>query len=34
MDHGRLVESAKPEAFFSNPQSDRARRFLSDLRSH
>jgi polar amino acid transport system ATP-binding protein len=34
MDHGRLVETGTPEGFFSNPQSDRARKFLSDLRSH
>jgi polar amino acid transport system ATP-binding protein len=33
MDHGALVETGTPDAFFSNPQSDRARRFLSDLRS-
>ncbi|MHA7685733.1 amino acid ABC transporter ATP-binding protein [Cupriavidus sp. PET2-C1] len=34
MDNGCLVESGKPEAFFSNPQSDRAKKFLSDLRTH
>jgi polar amino acid transport system ATP-binding protein len=34
MDAGALVESGTPDAFFSNPQSDRARKFLSDLRSH
>lgn len=34
MDHGRLVETGKPDEFFRNPQSDRAKRFLSDLRSH
>lgn len=34
MDAGRLVETGKPDDFFANPQSDRARRFLSDLRSH
>ena len=34
MDHGALIESDTPEAFFSNPQSERARRFLNDLRSH
>jgi len=34
MDHGQLVETGTPAAFFSNPTSDRARRFLSDLRSH
>ncbi len=34
MDHGSIVESGTPDAFFSNPQSDRARKFLSDLRAH
>ncbi|MEJ8825928.1 amino acid ABC transporter ATP-binding protein [Variovorax humicola] len=34
MDHGKLVETGKPDAFFANPTSDRAKRFLSDLRSH
>ena len=34
MDHGMLVETGTPDAFFSNPQSERARQFLSDLRSH
>jgi polar amino acid transport system ATP-binding protein len=34
MDHGSLVETGTPEAFFSNPQSERARRGLSDLYSH
>ncbi len=34
MDQGRLVESDTPEEFFSHPKSDRARAFLSDLRSH
>jgi polar amino acid transport system ATP-binding protein len=34
MDEGRIVETGDPESFFSNPQTDRARRFLSDLRSH
>jgi polar amino acid transport system ATP-binding protein len=34
MDHGRIVETGTPEGFFSNPQSDRAQRFLADLRSH
>ncbi|WP_285409964.1 amino acid ABC transporter ATP-binding protein [Variovorax sp. efr-133-TYG-130] len=34
MDQGRLVETGKPDAFFTNPQSERAKRFLSDLRSH
>ncbi|MEO6293469.1 MAG: amino acid ABC transporter ATP-binding protein [Burkholderiaceae bacterium] len=34
MDHGRIVETGSPEGFFTNPQSDRARKFLSDLRAH
>ena len=34
MDHGMLVETGTPDAFFSNPQSERARQFLSDLRAH
>jgi polar amino acid transport system ATP-binding protein len=34
MDAGRLVETGAPDAFFQNPQSARARKFLSDLRSH
>lgn len=28
MDHGRVVETAPPEAFFDRPQTDRARQFL------
>ncbi len=34
MDGGVLLESGKPLDFFTNPRSDRARKFLSDLRSH
>ena len=34
MDQGRIVESGSPTGFFENPQSERARRFLADLRSH
>lgn len=34
MDAGRLVETGTPNEFFANPRSDRAKRFLSDLRSH
>lgn len=34
MDHGKLVETGTPDNFFTHPQSDRARKFLSDLRSH
>jgi ABC-type polar amino acid transport system ATPase subunit len=31
MDHGRIVEQAAPEQFFSKPQSERAQLFLSRL---
>lgn len=34
MDAGTIVEEAKPETFFSQPQSDRARKFLNQLRDH
>ena len=34
MDAGRIIETAEPEAFFTNPQHPRAKRFLSDLRAH
>jgi polar amino acid transport system ATP-binding protein len=34
MDEGRIVEAGTPAEFFSNPQTERARKFLSDLRSH
>ncbi len=34
MDDGEIVEVADPESFFNNPQSDRARLFLSQLLGH
>jgi polar amino acid transport system ATP-binding protein len=34
MDGGCILESAEPEAFFRSPQHPRAKRFLSELRSH
>jgi glutamate transport system ATP-binding protein len=34
MDGGRIVEEAEPEAFFTNPTSDRAKDFLSKILSH
>lgn len=34
MDHGRIVETAPPSAFFSAPQSDRTKLFLSQILSH
>ncbi|MDP9454166.1 MAG: amino acid ABC transporter ATP-binding protein [Actinomycetota bacterium] len=34
MDDGRIVEAASPERFFSAPESDRARDFLSKILAH
>jgi len=34
MDGGRIVELASPEQFFSHPESDRARDFLSKILDH
>ena len=34
MDHGSIVEQATPETFFSAPESDRAKDFLSKILSH
>jgi glutamate transport system ATP-binding protein len=34
MDHGAIVEVATPERFFSAPESDRARDFLSKILAH
>jgi glutamate transport system ATP-binding protein len=34
MDEGRIVESATPDQFFSHPESDRAKDFLSKILSH
>ena len=34
MDEGEIIEVADPENFFSNPQSDRAKLFLSQLLGH
>jgi glutamate transport system ATP-binding protein len=34
MDGGRIVESATPEEFFTNPTSDRAKDFLSKILNH
>jgi polar amino acid transport system ATP-binding protein len=33
MDHGRVLERAKPEDFFRRPQHPRAQQFLADIRS-
>jgi glutamate transport system ATP-binding protein len=34
MDGGRIVEATDPESFFTNPQSDRAKDFLSKILHH
>lgn len=34
MDAGKLVESGTPSEFFSQPRSDRARKFLADISGH
>ena len=34
MDEGRIVESASPEKFFAEPESDRTKLFLSQVLSH
>jgi polar amino acid transport system ATP-binding protein len=34
MDAGQILETARPDEFFQNPQHERAQRFLSDLRRH
>jgi general L-amino acid transport system ATP-binding protein len=31
MDGGQIIESAKPDAFFDNPQHERARAFLAQI---
>jgi glutamate transport system ATP-binding protein len=34
MDEGRIVEVAEPQAFFNDPQTDRAKDFLSKILAH
>jgi ABC-type polar amino acid transport system ATPase subunit len=34
MDEGRIVEDAKPDAFFNAPKSERLRQFLSQILAH
>jgi polar amino acid transport system ATP-binding protein len=32
MDHGRIVETGTPSGFFASPQTERARKFLAEIR--
>ena len=32
LDHGQILEDTTPEAFFTNPQTDRARQFLAQIK--
>lgn len=34
MDGGQIIESARPDEFFSNPQSPRAKSFLGQILNH
>ncbi len=34
MDEGVIIEEEKPEAFFQNPKSERARKFLKEILTH
>jgi general L-amino acid transport system ATP-binding protein len=34
MDHGRIIEEAPPERFFTSPQQERTQQFLSSVRTH
>jgi general L-amino acid transport system ATP-binding protein len=34
MDEGQIVEQNEPEEFFSNPQNDRTKLFLSQILAH
>jgi general L-amino acid transport system ATP-binding protein len=34
MDDGQIVEQNEPKEFFSNPQSDRTKLFLSQILAH
>lgn len=34
MDHGKLVEVAEPEKFFTNPESPRCQEFLKQILHH
>lgn len=34
MDEGKIIEEAEPETFFSNPQTERAKKFLNEILIH
>jgi ABC-type polar amino acid transport system ATPase subunit len=34
MDDGEIVEAARPDAFFAEPENERTRAFLSQILSH
>jgi len=34
MDAGQIIEEAKPQEFFTNPKSDRAKDFLGKILKH
>ncbi len=34
MDRGEIIESAKPDVFFSNPSHERTKAFLSQILNH
>ena len=34
MDKGEIIEQAKPDDFFSNPQEERTKQFLSQILQH
>jgi ABC-type polar amino acid transport system ATPase subunit len=34
MDEGEIVEENDPETFFTNPSSDRAKKFLQEILTH
>jgi glutamate transport system ATP-binding protein len=34
MDAGQIVESSRPDQFFNNPKTERARNFLSKILRH
>ena len=34
MDHGQIIEIAEPKAFFTQPQTERAQKFLEQVRTH